>query len=193
MISDLFFNLRDSPEALERGLSFDNIAFVLNAVDVLAGDDAFLPLRRRKRDRRTLTGVEEKTAEFLAEQRKVTEAAQQELDDSLEAARQRFEKQRKELETREGLSPQARQQLIEAAAREEERRLAIADERLRQDLRQTVDEAEAEKDRRVKATETRFRRYAWVFPPIPAIALGLGVLLVRLVNERREVEPDRAV
>ena len=193
LISDLFFNLRDSPQALERGLSFDNIAFVLNAVDVLAGDEAYLPLRRRKRDRRTLEAVEAKRAEFLAQQRSVTEAAQQELDDSLEAARERFQKQRDALDTQEGLSPQAREQLIAAAAQEEDRRLAIADERLRRDLRRTVDEAEREKNRREQATETRFRYLAWFLPPLPAIALGLGVLLVRLLAERRHVEPGRAV
>ena len=193
MISELFFNLRDSPQALERGLTFDNIAFVLNAVDVLAGSEEFLPLRRRRADRRTLTKVEAETARFLEEQRAEADAAQQKLDEALDVARLRFEKQREDLEAREDLSPRAKAQLLEAAAREEERRLAIQEERERQKLQAAVARAEDEKDRNVAAAETRFRRFAVALPPIPAVALGLGVLLVRLLRERRDVDPDRVV
>ncbi len=191
MISDLFFNLRDSPEALERGLTFDNIAFTLNAVDVLAGREEFLPLRRRRADRRTLTRVEAETATFLDELRAEEDAAQQKVDDALDLARQRFEKQREELEARDDLSPRAKAQLLDAAAREEERRLAIQEERERQKLRAAVAAAEDAKDRNVAAAETRFKRYAVALPPIPAVVLGLGVLLVRLLKERRDVDPDR--
>ena len=191
MISELFFSLRDSPEALERGLTFDNIAFTLNAVDVLAGREEFLPLRRRRADRRTLTRVEAETATFLDDLRRETDAAQQKVDDALETARQRFEAQRDELEARDDLSPRAKAQLLDAAAREEERRLAIQEERERQKLQSAVAAAEDAKDRNVAAAETRFRRYAVALPPIPAIALGLGVLLIRLLKERRDVDPDR--
>ena len=172
MISDLFFNLRDSPEALERGLTFDNIAFTLNAVDVLAGREEFLPLRRRRADRRTLTRVEAETAKFLDELREEEETAQQKVDDALDLARQRFEKQREELEARDDLSPRAKAQLLDAAAREEERRLAIQEERERQKLQAAVAAAEDAKDRNVAAAETRFKRYAVALPPIPAVALG---------------------
>ena len=191
MISDLFFSLRDDPNALEQGLTFDNIAFVLNAVDVLAGEEAFLPLRRRRADRRTLTEVEAATARFLKDQRKQTEAAQQALDEAVDAARNRFEAEREALEARDDLSPQAKAQLLEAAAREEERRLAIEEERQNQALNRTVKLAEAEKNRQVAATESEFRRYAVLLPPIPAVILGLAVLLIRLVNERRDLDPDR--
>ena len=193
MISDLFFNLRDSPEALERGLTFDNIAFTLNAVDVLAGREEFLPLRRRRADRRTLTRVEAETARFLDELRAEEDAAQQKVDDALDLARQRFEKQREALEARDDLSPRAKAQLLDAAAREEERRLAIQEERERQKLRAAVAAAEDAKDRNVAAAETRFKRYAVALPPVPAIILGLGVLLIRLLKERRDVDPDRTV
>ena len=193
MISQLFFTLRDSPEALERGLAFDNIAFVLNAVDVLAGEAAFLPLRSRRADRRTLTRVEAATAKFLDRQRAETEAAQEELDEKLAAAKGRFEARREALEAREDLSPQAKQQLLEAALQEEQRRLAIEEERQNQALQRTVKLAEDETQRDITATESMFRRYAVALPPIPAVILGLGVLLIRLLQEHRELDPDRAV
>ncbi|NNJ25347.1 Gldg family protein [Alienimonas chondri] len=193
MISDLFFSLRDDPNALEQGLAFDNIAFVLNAVDVLAGEEAFLPLRRRRADRRTLTAVEAATARFLEDQRKKTEAAQEALDEAVDAAQNRFDAEREALEARDDLSPQAKAQLLDAAEREEQRRLAIEEERQNQALRKAVNRAEDEKDRLVQATEGRFRAYAVALPPIPAIALGLFVLLIRLLKERRDVDPERLV
>ena len=76
---------------------------------------------------------------------------------------------------------------------EEQRRLAIEEERQNQALRRTVKLAEAETQRDVTATESMFRRYAVALPPIPAVILGLGVLLIRLLQERRELDPDRAV
>ena len=193
LISDLFFSLRDDPFALERGLAFDNIAFVLNAVDVLAGEEAFLPLRRRRTDRRTLTAVEAATAEFRETQRTRTEAAQRRLDDALAAARGRLEAEREALEARTDLSPQAKTQLLLAAAEEANDRLEVEEARQNQALRREIKRAESERERRVSAAEAGYRAYAVALPPIPAIALGLLVLLVRLLKERRDLEPDRVV
>ncbi len=45
LISDWFFVMRNLGEL---NLHFDNVPFVLNAVDVLAGDRTFLDLRQRR-------------------------------------------------------------------------------------------------------------------------------------------------
>src|SRR5947207_2826039 len=54
MISNEFFFIRDKEW---NGLQLDNITFVLNAVDELSGDDAFLALRSRRPEHRTLKKV----------------------------------------------------------------------------------------------------------------------------------------
>ena len=62
LISEQFFEIRR--RKLEN-LDFDNVTFVLNCVDVLAGDDAYIALRKRRPQHRTLTRLEEQTREFI--------------------------------------------------------------------------------------------------------------------------------
>ena len=57
MLTDEFFNLREQGEMPGMGMTFDfdNMTFVLNAIDALAGEDRFLELRKRRPKHRTLT------------------------------------------------------------------------------------------------------------------------------------------
>ena len=107
-IFSAFFSIRASgrdPDA-EFDLNFDNVPFVLNVLDVLAGDDRFVEIRTRRPAHRTLTNVS------LA-----TENARDEADDAREKFKKNFEKERAKkqaefderianLEKRSGLNPQ---------------------------------------------------------------------------------------
>jgi len=61
------FGLRSQAEAEELGVRFDNIVFVLNALDSLAGDDRFVEIRKRRPAHRTLAVIEKKVAESRIE------------------------------------------------------------------------------------------------------------------------------
>ena len=67
----------------------------------------------------------------------------------------------------------------------------------RQDQEKKLDrqkqELKAQTQRQIQETENKFWLYAVLLPPIPAIILGLSILLNRLLRERREVDPERAV
>ena len=56
MVSDIFFRWREqgSIPGQDINFDFDNVTFVLNALDSLAGDDRFLELRKRRPQHRTL-------------------------------------------------------------------------------------------------------------------------------------------
>ena len=62
VISEQFFMLR---RQRAENLELDNVTFVLNCVDVLAGDDAFVALRKRRPLHRTLTLLEAKNKTFI--------------------------------------------------------------------------------------------------------------------------------
>jgi ABC-type uncharacterized transport system involved in gliding motility auxiliary subunit len=55
------FGLRNRPDEVF-GLNFDNVTFVLNILDSLAGDDRFLEIRKRKPKHRTLERIEDTVA-----------------------------------------------------------------------------------------------------------------------------------
>ena len=95
LISDWFFVTRNMGEL---NLNFDNVPFVLNAVDVLAGDNKFLDLRKRRTALRTLTGVEAQTAKFVEERVAMTKVADDDAKQKLKDAQGRFDKKRAEIE-----------------------------------------------------------------------------------------------
>src|SRR5206468_1348417 len=74
LISETFFRLRGQKDM---GLEFDNITFVLNCVDVLAGDTSYVELRKRRGRHRTLARLEESTKEYVDAAQKETEAAEE--------------------------------------------------------------------------------------------------------------------
>ena len=64
-IAPIIFRLREmgqDPDSII-DFKFQNVTFVLNILDSLAGDDRFIDLRKRSRSHRILTKVEEATDE----------------------------------------------------------------------------------------------------------------------------------
>lgn len=191
LIGDVFFDLRQDQFL---NLDLDNVSFVLNAVDVLAGEDAFLELRRRKPPQPSLTKIEEakeslrqqereavntSQAELLKEQIKLHEAVKKIQDDLNSAqANSRSEAARKEQD--------AAMTLIAEMQRLEKR-----EEELTEELERKKEEAKIEYERGVRLTENEIRLKAIVLPALPAIALGLIFLGVRMINEQKEIAPER--
>ncbi len=61
LMGEQFFELRR--RGIEN-LNFDNVTFLLNAVDQLAGDTSFIALRKRRPRQRTLEAVEARTRAY---------------------------------------------------------------------------------------------------------------------------------
>ena len=82
-IAPIIFRVREMGENPDMVIDckFQNVPFVLNILDSLAGDDRFVDLRKRTRPHRILTKIEEATEEYrktsLDEQTKFMNEAQQ--------------------------------------------------------------------------------------------------------------------
>ena len=61
LIGEQFFQMRRNKI---ENLDFDNVPFVLNCVDVLAGDESFVSLRKKRLKHRTLDRLEDQANEF---------------------------------------------------------------------------------------------------------------------------------
>lgn len=190
LISDWFFEQR---ELAQFNFTLDNVTFVLNAVDVLAGDDTYLELRKRRPKLRTLVEVERQTDVYRRERVKEREKAEREAEKKLEEARERFRKRREEIRNDESLDSIQKAQLLQLAAETEERRLEIERERIEREKNQRIEEITAREKRQIREIEDAIRYRAVMFPPIPAILVGAFVFFWRLYNERREIAPDRMI
>ena len=189
MISDFFFQLRLSSS----DLVFDNVAFILNAIDVLAGDESYLELRKRRASRNTLVAVEEQTSVFRDQLHEQQEEAEKKLDEEVEKRQAQFDKAREEIEGDTTLSSRAREQRLQMALQNETRRLAVFRQEQEKKLEQAKEKLRDQTQRKIQETEDNFWMKAVIIPPLPAMILGLSVLLVRMLRERREIDPERMV
>ena len=122
-ISDQFFEIRR--RGMEN-LDLDNVSFFLNCIDVLAGDDSFVELRRRRVLHRTLTTVEARTRAY-AEQRAVEEQqATADAQTALAEAQQRLDARVGEVQSRTDLDATTKQVMARNLQEAESRRFDAA-------------------------------------------------------------------
>ncbi|GIX03426.1 MAG: ABC transporter permease [Planctomycetaceae bacterium] len=188
MISDWFFMVR---ERRLYGLDLDNVNFVLNAVDALAGDEDFIALRKRRPKHRTLTAVERQAARFIEQSAKEREQAAEEARQALERAKAQLKEKIDKIEKDDSLDPIQREQLKAIALEEERRRLEVTQAEIDMKKDRTIDEIRARTERQIRQIEHRYFLFATILPPIPALILGFVVWIRRLQREQSEVPPSR--
>jgi ABC-2 type transport system permease protein len=188
MISDFFFQERNLGNL---GIEFDNVTFVLNAVDSLAGDDSFIDLRSRRARHRTLKRVEAQKRTFLEQANKAEQEADREADDELAQRREQLKKRAEEIEQDENLDPIAKAQMLQQAQEAEQQRLRLAEAQIEQRKNHDIGRIRAQTNRQIRSLESNIRLWAVWLPPIPALCLGLFVFGRRVQSERRNVSNSR--
>lgn len=188
MISDFFFQERTFSNL---DFQMDNVTFVLNAVDSLAGVDSFLELRSRRPAHRSLVKVEEEKSEFLNESAAKRTQADEKAEEELEKAKERLAVRVTEIESDDSLDPIAKQQLLQQATQDEQQKLSLIQAQIEQEKNDTIREIDMETNREVAAIEARHRRSAIWLPPIPAILAGIVLLLLRQKNENKNITSSR--
>jgi ABC-2 type transport system permease protein len=188
IISDFFFEERNLGNL---DIEFDNVTFVLNAVDILAGDDSFIDLRSRRARHRTLRRVEASKRAFLEAANKAEKQADREADEELASRREQLRKRVEEIEEDESLDPIAQAQMLKQAQEAEQQRLALAEAQIEQRKNHEIRRIRANTNRQVRALESNIRLWAVWLPPIPALALGLFVFVQRMKAERQNIVAGR--
>jgi ABC-2 type transport system permease protein len=185
-----FFDLRR--RGIE-GLNFDNVTFILNAVDDLAGERSFIALRKRRPRYRTLEALEARTRQFEEKRRAETQQASAIADQRLREAQARLDAAVKALEARGDLDEQTRQLMISQVQAAESRRFSVAranieDERLRQ-----IEDARGEMESSIRGIQNGIKLLAISLPPVPAFLLAVALALRRWKRERARITEDRLV
>lgn len=188
MISDFFFQSRVTGDL---DIRLDNVTFVLNAVDTLAGDETYVPLRSRRAKHRTLARLEQQKSEFLKEASDKEDEADKKADKELEERQEQLKARLKEIQANENLDPMAKEQRIRQAQAAEQQRLSLAEAQIEQEKNREIKKIQADTNRKTRSVEIQTQIAAIFLSPLPAILLGLLVLGKRLSDEKRIVVDSR--
>lgn len=188
MITDLFFqewNQQNMP------VRFDNVTFVLNAVDILAGEDAFVDLRKRREAHRSLTRVERRKQEFITKRADDEKAADEQMEKELEKRREILRKKVEEIENDPALDARAKAIRVEQARANQQRRLDVETRNLERQKQKKIKETYAETERAIREIENQFRWRVVIFPAALPVFIGLLVLGIRLRKEQQSIVSTR--
>jgi ABC-2 type transport system permease protein len=188
MVSEQFFEIR---RRKIENLDFDNVTFVLNCVDVLAGDESFVALRKKRPQHRTLTAIEDQTRSFLEDLQKQTKVAEDAAKAKLDEAQKAFEKQVDQVRSRTDLDERTKEIMLTNLQDVAQRRLDVEKQKIEDEKLNSIREGKAESERKTRAIENRVRYLAAGVPPLPPLILGLLVLLSRLRRENLGASPKR--
>jgi ABC-2 type transport system permease protein len=180
IIGEEFFDLRR--RGIEN-LDFDNVTFVLNCVDELAGDTSFINLRKRRVTHRTLTKFEEETRQFVKSAAEEAKIAEREADAKLKAAQKRLDDRVREIESRKDLDAQTKDVMIANVQETENRRLVVEKTKIDDEKAAAINESRMIRQSNIRKIENRFRFLAILLPPLPSMVLGIWVLTRRLARE----------
>jgi ABC-2 type transport system permease protein len=188
LMSEQFFDLRR--RGIEN-LNFDNVTFLLNAVDQLAGDASFIALRKRRPRQRTLEAVEARTKDYETQRLRNTEQAEAQADQRLKEAQARLDRSVREVRARTDLDDQTKDVMIQNLETVENRRLQVARTNIDDDKQRQIENSRADMENSIRGIQNTIKLLAVALPPIPAFIVFLIVSVRRLRRERIGVPVDR--
>ena len=191
LISNQLFSLEASQQL--PNLRIDNVKFVLNCVDVLAGETSYIDLRKRRAQLRTLTALQAVSDDFRKAQTDERGKAEGEAREQIDKAQESLTKTVEEIEKDTSLSPAQKNQKIGIARETEQRKLDVKRANIERERAQKIERIEAKTKQQIRAYEDWIRWWCILLPPIPAVVLGVIVLSSRINAEYRNVEADRLV
>lgn len=190
VVSDQFYSLRRRGE---KNLQFDNIPFVLNCVDFLAGEQSFVELRKKRPQRRTLDTIRQMTADRTQEARLEQEKAEKEAQDELDKAQKELNEAVDKIRNNADIDPSTKQAMIELERRSrqggfDKAKLVIEDRK-----RETIRRIEDDLLRDTRALQRKIKMLTIILPPIPAVLIGILVFFTRMKQEKEGIDPRRFV
>jgi ABC-2 type transport system permease protein len=197
MFGNMFFQMHERGGDLDADgavdVRFDNVPFLLNLIDSLAGDDRFIELRKRRPTYRRLSKVDELTAEAREERQEKIEEANAEAEKELEAAQQALDAAVAAVRERSDLDDTTKAIMLKSAEEAENRRLQAKQEKIKIDKDKATAKIQTKHRRAVDEIQNRIRLAAVLVPPIPALLLGVLIFARKRRRERDTIPTSRRV
>jgi ABC-2 type transport system permease protein len=182
-ISNLFFQLRaDAPE----GLSFDNITFILNCVDVLAGDESYVDLRKRRPKHRTLEKFEELTKSHNQKMLDETKEAEEKAEKARSDAQARFDAKIEEVKKRTDFDERRKEMEVRNLQEVENKRLTASQREIDERKKAAIERSRSTMKQRVSSIKKNIRLLAFCLAPVPALIMGLYLFTRRMAAQGRQ-------
>ncbi len=193
MLAQDFFRLREQGEMPEAGIhfDFDNVTFILNALDMLADDQRFVEIRKRRAKHRTLTWIDEKTETAREETTETRERLIKQFDEEKQKEQDVLNKKIDSLKKRKNIDPQ--QLLIEVATAQQvgQRRLETKVEQLSHERDRAMNKIDTKLALETDRVRNAAKGWAVFLPPIPLLLVALIVFFTRRSRERLGVSRAR--
>jgi ABC-2 type transport system permease protein len=204
MMESNVFAIRSRSDEEEIGVHFDNIVFVLNTLDVLAGDERFVEIRKRKPAHRTLTTIDQAVNDYrdrvtTAKKEyndKYTAELQKARAEGEETANQFRQLQKKVTEAQqagEDVSTDLQVQIYDAMVNKAvaDARTKAREDQLEREHRRQLDDADRDFNSDIRHEQNYYKFLAVLIPPIAPFIVAIFVFFSRRAQEREGVSKSR--
>ncbi|MDO4587069.1 MAG: Gldg family protein [Planctomycetia bacterium] len=190
LLTNGFFKLRELGVDSRTGVSFDfdNVTFVLNAIDQVAQDIKLISIRSRRPKHRTLTTIENATRSirdqaaidqiaFLKEFENERKQEEEKLNQKIQELVNRNQSDQKNFSNEESLELQS---TLQASQQHLDR---ILDEK-KQQYDRKVELSQREVAELIRQVQGRYKLFSVLFPPILPLLIGFVVFIYRKRQQR---------
>lgn len=185
-----FFFIRESGDGQVIPAT-QNVTFILNIIDSLAGDDRFIEIRKRTREHRALTKIDNATKDNREKKRKQEEEAVEEIEKELQEANTRFQEKVDAVDKIEGISEIAREQRKAAVRQQEQLRLEADIKSIETQRSRKLKQIQYDLDQEISGVQGRYKLLSILIPPIPPLLVALYVFFRRREAEREGIVKER--
>lgn len=203
MIMDLdfigvqFFSLRSQRLVDSRAASgepipnLDNITFVLNALDTLAGDDRFVEVRKRRPKNRTLTTLDDINIKAAETRNQQVLDKQREMEEGIAKEEARLNDELRKLRENTTLKRMDKENQLRIFSADQSRRLEATRARLQLGLDKETKELARKQNEETRDRQNLYKAIAVFVPPIFPLLIGLAVFFSRRAGEQEGVDRNR--
>jgi ABC-2 type transport system permease protein len=188
IVSDMMFNVAQTEV---QGLKLDNVRFILNCVDFLAGDDKYVSLRNRRAKFRVLKYLDEQVREFREKAEDERIKADKDAKKALEKRTDDLDKEIEDIQNDDELTETEKRQRAQMAVETKRRQLEVEKGKIERKTEAKLKALDTRVKRQTQEEESSFRFHAVFWPPIPAILFGIVFLILRISSERMSIEESR--